>query len=187
LTIDYVVIHSEAKNARILRDDKEKATLKKIEGSGLYELETCDEPGESWILTNKLDGRIKPFSIACNRANRDGSLFTASEQPFLKIKDHIFSHKSKFYSIGEALPARAPPGDFLKGARFVLRLVNFPFVLLDEIDAETKHQLKKFRGIPVAEIYGLGAEGFHLKIYGDELEDIGLQLTASAYILYTTR
>jgi hypothetical protein len=190
LTADYVVIHSEAKTARILLADKIRATLQKMEGSGIYELETTDEPIERWILTNKLDGRIRPFSLACYRATKDSSSLLLSgslEEPFLKIRDHLFSHKDKFYSIGEAIPAGAPPRNFIRGSKYIMRLVNFPFFLLDEIDVETKHQLKKFRGIAVAEIFGLGSDGFHLKIYGDELEDIGLQLTAASYILYTTR
>ena len=164
-----------------------KATLRKLEGSGIFELETKDEPVDHWILTNKLDGRIKPFSLACYRANKDRGVLLESQEPFLKIRDHLFSHNNKFYSIGEAIPARAPPRNFIQGSKYITRLVNFPFILLDEIDSETKHQMKKFRGIAVAEIFGLGADGFHLKIYGDELADIGLSLTASTYILYTTR
>jgi hypothetical protein len=191
LNTEYVVIHSEAKSAKILQDGQEKGVLKKLDRLGVFELES-KAPAQNWILTHKVDGEVRPFSIACYsnsnvKANEGSTQKEPTGELCLKIKEHIFFHRSNFYSIGAAVPAGASPGDFSTKMKFICRLVNFPFADLDNVDGETKHKLRRHRGIAVGEIYGLGAEGYHVKIYGDELADIGLPLTASTYLLYTTR
>jgi hypothetical protein len=65
-------------------------------------------------------------------------------------------------------------------------LDNFPFSELSDVDYETRSKLiSKFRGAPVGELDGLGKEGHHLRFF-NELEDIGLPLAASCYLLYST-
>jgi hypothetical protein len=179
------VIHTEAKTAKILQDSHDKGVLRKMETQGVFELES-KEPSQNWILTHKVDGEVRPFSIACYFA-KSNRIDNTEQQLCLKIKDHIFFHKNNSYSIGAAIPIGGHPGDFLTGVKYICRLVNFPFSGVDHIDSETKHRMKRYRGIAVGEFYGLGADGYHVKIHSDELTDIGLPLTASTYLLYTTR
>ena len=183
INADYVVIHSEPNLAKILRDQQEKASLEKV-SNGLFKLKGTTE-SQTWILTSKVDGKIRPFSIACYVSEKPDE--PESGELCLKIKDHIFSHDNKFYSVGGAIPEGISPRDCIIGTRYICRLVNFPFSHIDDIDEETKHQLKRHRGVAVGEIHGLGADGYHVSLYQDELTDIGLQLTASTYLLYTTR
>jgi hypothetical protein len=181
---EYVIVHSEGKSAKILQDNKERGMLKKTDSHGIFDLESKGEATqkENWKLTSKVDGEVRPFSIVCYKVGSKGH-----EELDLKIKDHIFSHGNDFYSIGEAVPVGASPRDSISGSKFICRLVNFPFSKIEDVDWETKHRMKRHRGIPVGEIHGLGADGYHVKIYGNELSDIGLPLAASTYLLYTTR
>ncbi len=103
----------------------------------------------------------------------------------LKIKDNLFQHGGSFYWLG-GIPEGRPIKAHLIGSKIICRLVNFPFSQVDDVDEETKHQLKRYRGIYVGEFFGLGSSGFHLKL-GNELNDIGLPLVASSYLLYSTR
>jgi hypothetical protein len=182
VSTEYVIIHSEAMSAKILQDNHERGVLRKMDKNGTFELEAKQPSGRSWTLTQRVDGEFRPFSIVCySKVEADqGELY-------LKIKDRLFQHQNNFYSVGEAVPAGASPGDYLSGSKYICRLMNFPYSEVDEVDRETRHQMRRHRGIPVGEVRGLGADGYHLKIYGDELADIGLLLTAATYLLYTTR
>ncbi|MGI0090099.1 MAG: hypothetical protein ACREBS_00170 [Nitrososphaerales archaeon] len=199
MTEEYVVVHSEPNSAKILENQREMASFQKI-GNGIFALQERGNGGEnlSWTLSIKVDGEMRPFSMACYRTSssndnkpvevqQTGMTLLQPEALCLKIKDHIFSHNNNFYSIGEAVPEGASPRDCISGSKYISRLINFPFSHVDHVDEETKHQMKRYRGMAVGEISGLGAEGFHLKLYGDELSDIGLQLAASTYLIYTTR
>jgi hypothetical protein len=178
LAKEYVVLHSEPKSAKIFQDNVEKALLRKMDGRGIFEL---SEAGgrQDWTISGRVDGEFRPFSIDCFSKN--------SGKLILQIRDHLFSHKSEFYSIGGALPEGTLPRDVLAGSKFICRLVNFPFSRIEDVDPETKHRMKRYRGIAVVEIGGLGADGYRAKFHGDELEDVELPLTASTYLLYTTR
>jgi hypothetical protein len=189
LKADYVVVHSDPSSAKIVENQNERGTLEKI-GNGVFALREKGERDRNWILSVKVDGELRPFSMACYESGAKPVEVQQGEQSgklTLKIRDHIFSHNNNFYSIGEAVPEGASPKDFLSGTKYICRLVNFPFSHVDHVDSQTKHQLKRHRGVAVGEIGGLGAEGYHLKLYEDELSDIGLQLAASTYLIYTSR
>jgi hypothetical protein len=183
---EYVVVHSEADSAKILEGNQVRAVLKKAGGAkkGVFHLESETDPGEGWMLTSRVDGEVRPFSMVCYPKPRD-------EPPkggeVLKIRDHIFSHNNSFYSIGKAMPVGTARGAHLRGSKFICRLLNFQFEGVEHVDEETKHRMKGYRGVAVGEIYGLGAEGYHVKFYGGELSDVELPLAASTYLLYTTR
>jgi len=182
---DYLVLHSEEKSASILLDQQEKATLTKI-GEGSFKLQE-KEGNYSWTLTNKVDGEVRPFSIACYENGGNDSNVKLERQT-LKIKSRVFSHNGNFYSIGGAIPNNISPKDIIShDKKYVCRLINFPFSNVDHIDEETRHKLRMHKGISVGDIHGLGTNGFHLTLYGNELNDIGLPLSAAAYLLYTTR
>jgi hypothetical protein len=50
-----------------------------------------------------------------------------------------------------------------------------------------RQKVKRFRGVPVGEASGLGAtpEGHSVKV-NDELDDIGLFIAATSYLMYAT-
>lgn len=193
MTTDYVVVHSEPISAKVLENQEERASLQRI-GNGLFCLRGKDA-NQTWTLSVKVDGEIRPFSMACYESSTSNKPVQAQQTGIetqygklcFKIKDHIFSHNNNFYSIGEAVPDGIPPKDCISGCKYICRLVNFAFSHIDHVDEETKHQMKRYRGVAVGEIGGLGADGYHMKLYGNELADIGLQLAASSYLIYTTR
>lgn len=174
---EYVVLHTVADRAKVLQDNEEKGLLRKTGENKVFEF-LAKEGGQNLRLTNEVDGALRPFSIVC---------FSSDAEVRLKIKDHIFLHSERFYSVGLAAPVDASQKDLITGSKFICRLVNFPFSQVEGIDEETKHQMKRHRGIAVGSINGLGADGYHVKLYGEELQDVGLPLTTATYILYTTR
>jgi len=75
--------------------------------------------------------------------------------------------------------------NYISGPRYISRLDNFLYSDLRELDHNLKHRLRRFRGIPVGEASGLGTQSHHVKL-GKELEDIGLFIAASSYLIYST-
>lgn len=149
-----------------------------------------------WLLTNKIDGQHRRFSFsvrepekkeakAPERSGKEGDVL-------LVIHDNIFMHKGNFYML-----ANHPEGDSWANyinspVRYISRLDNFPYSNISEMDENKHHQnlrhkLKRFRGVPVGEASGLGAtpEGHHVKV-NDELDDIGLFLAATSYLMYAS-
>jgi hypothetical protein len=189
MSLDYVVIHSSPRSARILRNQEDEATLQK-EGESSFYLEN-KVGGQRWKLIAKVAGIVRPFSISCYEMQSDGMKKEGDDAPSeslsLRVKDNIFLHNQNFYSIGEALPVDGLQEGHFIGSKPICRLLNFPFSDLDQIDEETKHQMRRHRGIAVGNIHGLGADGYHLELYGEELSDIALPLVACTYLLYTTR
>jgi hypothetical protein len=57
---------------------------------------------------------------------------------------------------------------------------------MHELDYHIKHQLRRFRGIPVSEASGLGMHGGHRIRIDNELNDISLPIAVSSYLLYST-
>ena len=175
MSTEYVLLHDEKSSARILLDNKETAKLKKVDGAR-YELSNGTH---NWILSKRVDGEIRPFSIAVFEADGEDSNLEV-----LKIKDHLFLYHGNFYMVG-GIPESRPPREHLSGSKFICKLTNFPFTHHDHIDPETRNRLKKHRGEVVGEIFGLGSRGFHVKLE-NELNEIKLPLTASTYLIYSS-
>lgn len=171
LKSDFVLIHDEPTSARITFGNKH-AELKNL-GGGLYKVTGIDQ---EWILNRRINGEIRPFSIVVSKGN--------DSKEVLKIDDHIFLHNGSFYIIG-GIPEGGIPRHHLVGSKFICRLTNFPFSHPDQVDAETKNRLKRHRGVPVGEFFGLGSNGFHIKLES-ELDGIGLPLAASTYLIYSS-
>jgi len=153
-----------------------------LRGDMTHVLTTKD--GNTWTLDARVHGEIRPFSMTVNQSIAHDTSHPTSEATVLTIRDHLFLHRGKFYLLGCA-PEGKPLRDFLVGKRYICRLDNFPFPDLTEIDHETRSRLRRFRGPQVGELEGLG-EGGHRVRLSDELEDIGLPLSASCYLLYST-
>lgn len=172
LKTEYVLTHTEPELAKITFGTK-SAELRNVD-KGLYEL------NRHWLLSRKVDGEVRPFSIVVYKSGDSNE----AQREILKIKDHIFLYEGRFYMLG-GIPEGGIPKNHLMGSKYICRLTNFPFAHPDQVDAETKNRLKKHRGVPVGEFYGLGSNGFHVRLDG-ELSKIGLQLAASAYLIYSS-
>jgi len=184
LSIEYILKQTASpKDAIIYQNESEVGRLL-VEGKGLFKLIGIEN--QSWRLCNKVDGEVRPFSIIVYVSGTAEYLApnTPEEEYVLKIKDHLFQHKGSFYSLG-GIPEGRPAKDHLIGSKTICRLVNFEFSHIDHVDQETKHHLKRFRGIYAGEFFGLGSSGFHVKLEND-LNDIGLPLAASTYLTYST-
>ena len=183
MSIDYVVKQEKSpREAKVFENQKEVGLLTN-EGKGTFELVSNDNRG--WILTNKVDGEFRPFSMIVRPKTSSLAHSVKEEEAcILKIRGHLFQHNRKFYMFG-SIPEGKPSKEFITGKRFICRLINFPFSDIDEIDVETRSRLRILRGLPVGEMYGIGSAGFHVQIES-ELHDIGLPLAASSYLIYST-
>jgi hypothetical protein len=181
LSTEYIIKHKDASLASINVSQNEVAQLEKKEKE-IFEL-WSDSGGDRWTLSKKVDGRIAPFSIIAIPESQSSHRTHEKEDTTLKIKNHLFRYNENFYMIG--MPEGKTAVHFIKGAKYICRLVNFPFSDLDSIDPEMISRLRRLRGIPAGEIFGLGSTGFHAIIEA-ELERIGLPLAASCYLIYST-
>jgi hypothetical protein len=184
LSFEYVVKQLDSPVEAIITQDQREVGRLHVEGKGMFKL--LGNENQSWALSNHIDGAVRPFSIIVFFVNdKYPSESRSSKEYVLKVKDNLFHHNGKFYSFG-GIPEGRLPKDHLIGSKIICRLVNFPFSTIEEVDLETKHHLKRFRGIYVGEFFGIGSTGFHVKLE-EELGDIALPLTASTYLLYSTR
>ncbi|MFL6510534.1 MAG: hypothetical protein ACJ700_05035, partial [Nitrososphaera sp.] len=103
-----------------------------------------------------------------------------------------FTHNGKFYMLANH-PEGKSWNDYVNSPiRYISRLDNFPYSNVSEMEENKHHQslrhkLKRFRGVPVGEASGLGAaaEGHQVKV-NDELDDIGLFIAATSYLMYSS-
>ena len=180
MVADYVVKKTgNPSRTRIYIDEEEVAEIRTREDL-TYLLSAKN--GDEWTLNARVHGEIRPFSMAVNQSKAQGTRDLTSGRTVLIIRDQLFLHNGKFYTLASA-PEGRPLKEFLLGKRYICRLDNFPFSDLTEIDHETMSRLKRFRGAAVGELEGLGKEGHRVHL-SDELEDIGLPLAASCYLLY---
>jgi hypothetical protein len=182
LVSDYVVkMSGNPSLTRIYTDEQELAEIRTSENL-TYHL--IAKNGNEWILNARVHGEIRPFSMTATISKAEDARDLTPGSSVLTIRDHLFLHNGKFYTLAGA-PEGRPPREFLLGKRYICRLDNFPFSDLGEIDHETRSKLRRFRGPAVGELEGLGKEGHRVHL-SDELEEISLPLAASCYLLYST-
>jgi len=184
LSIEYIVRQRESPRDAIVYQNESEVGRLLVEGKGLFKL--IGNKDQSWRLCNKVDGEVRPFSMIVYVSGTGEYLAPNSpeEEYVLKIKDNLFQHNGSFYSLG-GIPEGRPAKARLIGSKNICRLVNFPFSHIDDVDQETKHHIKRYRGIYAGEFFGLGSSGLHVKLE-DDLIDIGLPLAASSYLIYST-
>ena len=150
LKSEYELSQREQASGKIAFGNGQIAELRNL-GNELYNLSYRNQ---KWLLSKKVDGEVRPFSIVVFRTESDD----LGGEEVLKIKDHIFFHRGNFYILG-GIPQGGIPKDHLSGSKYVCRLTNFPFSHPDQVDAGTKNRLKRHRGVPVGEFFGLGSKG----------------------------
>lgn len=179
---EYVIIGPRPWEAKIFLDHdhgEEVADIKKGEDQKSFKL-IRKKDGHEWTLTKKVHGEFRPFSISVRNQNEDNDI----NKEVLTIREHLFKHRGKFYMLTNH-PEWKHWNEYLSGSRYISRLDNFPYSDLKEIDHHIKHKLRRFRGVPVGEVSGLGINGHHVKV-AKELEDIWLLIAASSYLIYST-
>lgn len=160
-------------DAVISQGGKMVATLRG-EGDLLFRLEGAAR--EEWVLSPRVHGEVRPFSMVVTASGRS--------EPVLTIRNHVFFHNGQAYML-TAIPADVHPAEHTLGKRHVNRLDKFPFSRLEDIDLQTWGRLRLNRGVSVGTIDGLGADEFCVAL-SQELQDVGLPLSAASYLLYST-
>jgi hypothetical protein len=139
--------------------------------------------GNCYVLDPRVDGRIRPFSMLAYEEETSSSI-NQEKKIALKIINNLFSHDGKMYIMKHVSEGSYPKKHML-GSKHICRLVNFPFDKPEEVDVATSERLGRHRGIKVGEMSGLGITG-HKVTLEDELEDIGLPLAVSSYLIYAS-
>jgi hypothetical protein len=155
----------------------EGITLATLHGDGALQFKLSSQAGGNWSLDPRVNGEIRPFSMNVTFTGGSG-------KPVLTIMNHIFFHNAKAYML-TGVPQDIHPAEHILGKRHVNRLDRFPFSSLEEIDRETWGRMGRQRGVSVGTMEGLGLNGFKVEL-NPELQDIGLPLSAAAYLLYST-
>lgn len=161
-------------DAVITRNGRTVATLRG-EGNQLFRLDSTIE--KSWVLDPRVHGEIRPFSMSVTTSSSSG-------EPALIIRNHVFFHNAKAYVL-TAIPQDVHPAEHIFGKRHINRLDKFPFASLEDIDLQTWGRLRMHRGTSVGTLDGLGLDEFRVSL-SEELQDIGLELSAASYLLYST-
>lgn len=135
-----------------------------------------------WILSNNINGEHRRFSFSVKEKKNEGAA------P-LTVQDNIFEHNGRFYMLANHPEGKLWQQHVNSLVRYISRLDNFPNSEMAENkhDQQLRQKLKRFRGVPVGEASGLGAtaEGHTVKV-NDELDDIGLFIAATSYLMYAS-
>jgi hypothetical protein len=138
---------------------------------------SLDTTTKSWVLDPRVNGEIWPFSMSVTAAG-------SSSGPVLTIRNHVFFHGMKAYML-TAIPEEVHPAEHTLGKRHITRLDKFPFARFEDIDLQTWGALRRNRGVSVGTVDEPGRDEFRVTLT-EELQDIGLQLSAACYLLYTS-
>ncbi len=173
--MQYAVRRSGKPSDAVIWRAGEKVATLWGEGNLLFRLESTAK--EIWVLDPRVHGEIRPFSMNVTASGANG-------ESVLTIRNHVFFHDSKAFML-TSIPEDVHPAEHVFGKRHINRLEKFPFSRLEEIDLQTWGRLRRQRGASVGTIEGLGVDEFRVSL-SQELEDIGLQLSAASYLLYST-
>ncbi len=173
--------------AKIYSGGKEIAELRNEGGPEFRLLSKTDD--SQWVLTNRVDGEHSRFSISVKNVDRNKR---AGGSEILRVRDNIFKHKGHFYMLANNPEGKSWQHHVSSLVRYITRLDNFPHSEISEIAQNKHHQhlrqkLKRFRGVQVGEAAGLGIlpRGHTVKL-NDELDDIGLFVAATSYLIYAS-
>jgi len=179
------------------KNGEEIAAITKGEGLEFKLISRKDN--REWALTNKVDGQHRRFSFSVNVVEKKGENRTKGRGPTIEdtnalftIKDNIFVHNGKFYMLANHPEGKSWHNYVNSPVRYISRLDNFPYSNVSDMEENKHHQnlrhkLKRFRGVPVGEAFGLGVtpDGHQVKV-NDELDDIGLFIAAASYLMFAS-
>jgi hypothetical protein len=175
--------------AKIFLEDGVEQVAEIKKGKGLEFRMKSLQNNREWVLSNNIDGEHRRFSFSVREAEKKGG---EKGPALLMIRDNIFKHNDKFYMLANNPEGKSWQDHVNSPIRYISRLDNFPHSDLSEMDENKHHQhlrqkVKRFRGVSVGEASGLGAapEGHTVNV-NDELDDIGLFLAATSYLLYAS-
>jgi hypothetical protein len=178
--------------AKIFSGEDEIAEIKKGEGLGFRLVRHKD--GMEWLLTNKVHGEYRPFSLSVRKSRKKtqgphSNHNDLGEEVFV-IRDQLFKHNGKFYMLANHPEDKSWNEYVNNSVKYIGRLDDFPYSELSDVDHQDytlRDKIKKFRGKPVGEASGLGMDlnGHRVKLE-NELEDVGLFIAAISYILYAS-
>ncbi len=171
----FAVRRSGKPSDAIIWEAGEKVATLRRERDLLFRLESAAK--ESWVLDPRVHGEVRPFSMNVTATGPDN-------EAILTIRNHVFFHNSKAFML-TSIPEDVHPVNHVFGKRHINRLENFPFSSLEDVDLQTWGRLRRQRGTSVGTIDGLGVDEFRVSL-SQELDDIGLQLSAASYLLYST-
>ena len=175
MTIEFAVKRTgKSSDAVISSGGKDVASLRG-EGNMLFRLESAGDGG--WRLDPRVHGEIRPFSMNVTSSGTFGA-------PVLTIRNHVFRHDGKMYLLN-GIPEDVRPAEHILGGRYICRLDKFEFSDLEDIDLETWGRLRMRRGVSVGTVEGFGLGEYKVKL-SQELQDIGLPLSAASYLIYAT-
>lgn len=170
---------------------KEVAEIKKRGEQSEFRLLSKND-NQEWVLTNKIDGEHRRFSFSIREVEKQQEQGQREKDALLTVRDNIFKHNGMFYMLANHPEGKSWHNYINNPVRYISRLDNFPYSDVSEMDENKHHQnlrhkIKRFRGVPVGEASGLGTtpEGHHVKV-NDELDDIGLFLAATSYLMYAS-
>lgn len=120
LSDEHIVRQTESFiEAKIFENQREAGPLH-VKGKGMFKLLGNDNRG--WVLTNRVDGEFRPFSMVVWSETTDNVVHSSNNntnvQTFcvLKIRDHLFFHKENFYMLGN-IPEGKQPSQYLTGTK----------------------------------------------------------------------
>ena len=173
--VEYAVKRTGKTSDAVIRSGGTKVASLRDEGNLLFRLESTSNG--NWKLNPRVHGEIRPFSMNVTTSG-------GSEEPVLTIRNHVFRHNGKTYILS-GIPEDVRPAEHILGGRHICRLDTFQFSNLEDIDLETWGRLRRHRGVSVGTVEGFGLGEYKVRL-SEELEDIGLQLSAASYLLYAT-
>jgi hypothetical protein len=179
LDSEYLITGTTPWEADIFSGGKKIAEIRKGKDQAFRLIDKRNS--HEWILTNKVHGEIRPFSISI--FEQEGGKKEPGRE-VLTIRDHLFKYRDKIYMLTNH-PEGRPWQEYLSGPRYISRLDNFPYTDIAEIDNHTKHRLRRFRGVPVGKATGLGIHDGHRVKVDKELDDIGLFIASASFLIYS--
>lgn len=175
MTIEFAIKRTGKSSDAVINSGGKKVASLRGEGNMLFRLESTGDGG--WQLDPRVHGEIRPFSMNVTASGRPGA-------PVLTIRNHVFRHGGKTYLLN-GIPEDVRPAEHILGGRYICRLDKFQFSDLEDIDLETWGRLRMHRGVSVGTVEGFGLGEYKVKL-SQELQGIGLPLSAASYLIYAT-
>lgn len=169
-----------------------KDEIAKISREGLNYKLVRQKDGLEWVLTNKVQGELRPFSFTVRKSGQKnhgpGGNGEKPGQEVFAVRDQIFQHNGKFYMIANHPEDKTWNEHVYGSVKYIGRLDDFPYSDLSQVDHDhytLRDKIKRLRGKSVGEASGVGTDkqGHRVKL-DSELDEVGLFIAVISYLLY---